>query len=56
MEDTQKLTGCEIERGYVDKGYRDDTENLRRVFVSDKSAVSSASSNANCDDAPPSSP
>ena len=22
IEDTQKLTGCEIERGYVDKGYR----------------------------------
>ena len=35
MEDTQKLTGCEIERGYVDKGYRGhDTENPRRVFVS----------------------
>jgi transposase, IS5 family len=35
MEDTQKLTGCEIERGYVDKGYRGhDTENPRRVFIS----------------------
>src|SRR3981081_3733491 len=22
IEETQKLTGCEIERGYVDKGYR----------------------------------
>jgi IS5 family transposase len=35
IEDTQKLTGCEIERGYVDKGYRGhDTENPRRVFIS----------------------
>jgi hypothetical protein len=32
---TQKLTGCEIERGYVDKGYRGhDTENPRRIFIS----------------------
>src|SRR6476620_7989033 len=35
IEDTQKLTGCEIERGYVDKGYRGhDTQNPRRVFIS----------------------
>ena len=35
IEDTQKLTGCEIERGYVDKGYRShDTENPRRIFIS----------------------
>jgi IS5 family transposase len=35
IEETQKLTGCEIERGYVDKGYRGhDTENPRRVFIS----------------------
>jgi IS5 family transposase len=35
IEDTQKLTGCEIERGYVDKGYRGhDAENPRRVFIS----------------------
>jgi transposase, IS5 family len=43
-EDTQKLTGCEIERSYVDskrtpltvdKGYRGhDTQNPRRVFIS----------------------
>ena len=34
VEDTQKLTGCEIERTYVDKGYRGhDTENPRRVFI-----------------------
>jgi IS5 family transposase len=35
IEETQKLTGCEIERGYVDKGYRGhDTQNPRRVFIS----------------------
>jgi len=35
IEDTQKLTGCEIERAYVDKGYRGhDAQNTRRVFIS----------------------
>jgi IS5 family transposase len=35
IENTQKLTGCAIERGYVDKGYRGhDTENPRRIFIS----------------------
>ena len=35
IEDTQKLTGCEIERTYVDKGYRGhDAHNPRRVFIS----------------------
>jgi IS5 family transposase len=35
MGDLSKLPGCEIERGYVDKGYRGhDTENPRRVFIS----------------------
>jgi IS5 family transposase len=35
IEDTQKLTGCEIERAYVDKGYRGhDAANPRRVFIS----------------------
>src|SRR5580692_7797269 len=35
IDDTQKLTGCEIQRGYVDKGYRGhDTQNTRRVFIS----------------------
>jgi IS5 family transposase len=35
IEDTQKLTGCEIERSYVDKGHRGhDAENPRRVFIS----------------------
>jgi transposase, IS5 family len=32
---TEALTGCPIERTYVDKGYRGhDTPNLRRVFIS----------------------
>jgi IS5 family transposase len=35
IENTQKLTGCAIERAYVDKGYRGhDTANPRRVFIS----------------------
>jgi IS5 family transposase len=35
IEDTQKLTGCEIERAYVDKGYRGhDALNPGRVFIS----------------------
>ena len=35
IEDTQKLTGCEIECVYVDKGYRGhETANPRRVFIS----------------------
>jgi len=35
IEDTQMLTGCEIERAYVDKGYRGhDAENPRRAFIS----------------------
>ena len=35
IEDTQKLTGCAIERAYVDKGYRGhDAKNPRRVFIS----------------------
>jgi IS5 family transposase len=32
---TETLTGCPIERAYVDKGYRGhDTQNPRRVFIS----------------------
>ena len=32
---TERLTGCSIERAYVDKGYRGhDTENPHRVFIS----------------------
>ncbi len=35
LEDTQRLTGREIERAYVDKGYRGhDAPNPRRVFIS----------------------
>jgi IS5 family transposase len=35
IKDTEKLTGREIERAYVDKGYRGhDAENPRRVFIS----------------------
>jgi IS5 family transposase len=35
IEETQRLTGREIERAYVDKGYRGhDTENPHRVFIS----------------------
>jgi IS5 family transposase len=35
IEDTQRLTGREIERAYVDKGYRGhDAQNPRRVFIS----------------------
>ncbi len=34
IEDT-KLTGCEIERAYVDKGYRGhDAQDPRRIFIS----------------------
>src|SRR5207248_10719312 len=35
IEATQRLTGREIERAYVDKGYRGhDAPNPRRVFIS----------------------
>ena len=35
IDHTQKLTGCKIERAYVDKGYRGhDAHNPRRVFIS----------------------
>jgi transposase, IS5 family len=35
IANTETLTGCEIERAYVDKGYRGhDTANPRRVFIS----------------------
>jgi hypothetical protein len=35
IERTERLTGCEVERAYVDKGYRGhDTANPRRVFIS----------------------
>jgi IS5 family transposase len=35
IDQTKKLTGCEIERAYVDKEYRGhDARNPRRVFIS----------------------
>src|SRR5450631_23345 len=35
IDATERLTGCAIERAYVDKGYRGhDTANPRRVFIS----------------------
>ncbi|SFV19096.1 transposase, IS5 family [Bradyrhizobium arachidis] len=35
INSTETLTGCGIERAYVDKGYRGhETENPRRVFIS----------------------
>jgi transposase, IS5 family len=35
IEATERFTGCAIERGYVDKGYRGhDTPNPRRIFIS----------------------
>src|SRR5215470_15118039 len=35
IEDTERLTGCEIERAYVDRGYRGhNASNPHRVFIS----------------------
>jgi IS5 family transposase len=40
IEDTERLTGREIERAYVDKGYRGhDAPNPHRVFISGQSGV-----------------
>lgn len=40
IEATETLTGCGIERAYVDKGYRGHkTENPRRVFISGQKRV-----------------
>ena len=40
IEDTQNLTGREIERGYVDKRYRGrDTENPRRIIIANQKCV-----------------
>ena len=50
IEATERLTGREIERAYVDKGYRGhDAPNPRRVFISGKNAGSSAASNVSSD-------
>ena len=57
IERTQKLTGCEIERAYVDKGYRGHARPTRAASSSPaKSAACSVPSSANCDAAPPSRP
>jgi IS5 family transposase len=44
IDSTEKLTGCEVERAYVDKGYRGhEAANPRRVFISgQKRGVSGA--------------
>jgi len=35
IDRTEKLTGCAIERAYIDKGYRGhDAQNPRRIFIS----------------------
>ena len=55
IDRTETLTGCPIERAYVDKGYRGhDAQNPRRVFISGQ--ASTVSSSASCAAAPPSSP
>jgi transposase, IS5 family len=57
IDATEKLTGCAIERAYVDKGYRGHgAANPHRVFVSGQKRGVSASSSANCAAAPPSKP
>ena len=57
IEDTEKLTGCAIERAYVDKGYRGPTRKIpRRVFISGQKRGVFGSSSASCVAAPPSRP
>ena len=57
IDATEKLTGCAIERAYVDKGYRGHDTPIRAASSSPvRSAASSAPSSANCDAAPPSKP
>lgn len=51
---TETLTGCAIERGYVDKGYcGHDAQNPAESSSLARSAVSSVSSSASCAAAPP---
>ena len=55
LEDTQRLTGREIERAYADKGYRGhDAANPRRVFISGQKRGVLGHINASSDVAPPS--
>ncbi|MEY9400699.1 hypothetical protein ABIF66_000513 [Bradyrhizobium japonicum] len=57
IERTESLTGCPIERAYVDKGYRGhDTQNPAASSSRARSAASSASSSASYAAVPPSSP
>ena len=57
IDRTETLTGCPIERAYVDKGYRGhDTANRVASSSPVRSAACSASSSANSDVARPSSP
>ena len=55
IEATERLTGREIERAYVDKGYRGHDAQTRAASSSQaKNAGSSAASNASSRGAPPS--
>ena len=57
IDDTERLTGCEIERAYVDKGYRGHDAPIRAASSSPvRSAASSASSSESCAADPPSNP
>ena len=57
IDGTETLTGCEIERAYVDKGYRGhNTTNPRRVFISGQKRGVLAPSSASCDVDQPSKP
>ena len=57
IDATEKLTGCAIERAYVDKGYRGhDTANPRRVFISGQKRGVFGAIERNSDVARPSSP
>ena len=41
IDRTETLTGCPIERAYVDRGYRGhDAQNPRRVFISGQKRIS----------------
>jgi IS5 family transposase len=55
IDATEKLTGCAIERAYVDKGYRGHgTANPHRVFISGQRR--SGLINGSCVAVPPSRP
>jgi hypothetical protein len=54
---TERLTGCEVERAYVDKGYRGhNTANPRRVFISGQKRGVFVPSSASYGVDPPSKP